>query len=989
MVAQLIGQRGAYILNVYDFKLGWEIGSLLEPGDIVTLTDPHIPLSAFPVRIRTLDEDENGNWAVNAEEFPGDIATASGTRPAQAVTNTTVNVDVDPGNVNPPAIFEPASSLTGGTPQVWVAASGGANWGGAIVSISFDNVNFNAIGSISNPAAQGTLTAALPSTADPDTVDTLAIDTTESDVILPTDATDADANAYRTLCLLTAAYSTTVPSAREAIAYGAVAAGAGEFDSNLTYLRRGLYGTVPTAFAIGDFFTRMNLNQSAPPGNTVLIYDLPAQYIGTSIYLKFQSFNRFGNATQDISAVATYQYATTGAGYGGGTGGVPATPTGLTATPGNNQIALSWNANAATDSITQYKLYAGHGHLVAFGSCTLIFEGSALGYTHTGLATSDEWTYYLAATNAIGNSSPEGPADATTSAAPAKDWILYGNLAGQPAAGQELFNITALGRRGPAAEPRRQRGRLRDRANGEYYLHAAAERHLDRHHDHRRERHRGDLHLRERRHLQRGRPVQAHRAGDRRHDARGALLHLQGDALTRHGNLLHRRLRQVHAEHDLGQCEQQQQHLSRRPHGRRSGTAFPAPGCGGVHREPVERERRGADMERAVWRELRSENAADNYATLIGGFRFNDSLAVGKRRHPILRQHDPAGRHRDQFERHHHHSRGRTARPSPRPRSRFQPAPRIISNGASPSHRLAPTPSISTERRSCPGPETSSSPPNAYANTIRLGVFNSTTNTVISYDDLYLDDGTGSILATNPVVETHVETSDSATAQFSVGASVFGASVNYSNATNAPGANTLFLRAFTPTVSGTLASISTIPAATSSTAKFKAVVYADSSNKPGSLLATGNEVVGTGTAAWNNVLTSSFSSPPSLTAGTQYWIGFITDTSVALELSDNNTNGQQASNTYTSGAPGTAPTMSTGKNDWILWGNLDGRHQPAPTRSPRARRWDISAITATSSRAPSGRRTSLTSARSSRTPRRSTPWPSKGSSGTVTPARGR
>jgi hypothetical protein len=73
--AQLIGQRAAYIRNTYAFKLGYEF-ALLEPGDLVSLTDPHIGLSQFPVRIRTIDEDENGNLSVVAEEFPGAIGTA-------------------------------------------------------------------------------------------------------------------------------------------------------------------------------------------------------------------------------------------------------------------------------------------------------------------------------------------------------------------------------------------------------------------------------------------------------------------------------------------------------------------------------------------------------------------------------------------------------------------------------------------------------------------------------------------------------------------------------------------------------------------------------------------------------------------------------------------------------------------------------------------------------------------------------------------------
>jgi hypothetical protein len=75
IVAQLIGQRGAYIRNTYAFKLGYEF-SLLEPGDLVSLTDPHIGLNRFPVRIRTIDEDESGNLSIVAEEFPGGIGTA-------------------------------------------------------------------------------------------------------------------------------------------------------------------------------------------------------------------------------------------------------------------------------------------------------------------------------------------------------------------------------------------------------------------------------------------------------------------------------------------------------------------------------------------------------------------------------------------------------------------------------------------------------------------------------------------------------------------------------------------------------------------------------------------------------------------------------------------------------------------------------------------------------------------------------------------------
>jgi hypothetical protein len=412
VVAQLIGQRGAYIRNTYEFKLGWEF-CLLEPGDIVTLTDPHLGISLFPVRIRTLDEDEHGNWAVVAEEFPIGVAASNGTQPAMPTSNTPVNFDAAPGHVNPPAVFEPNSKLTGGVPQLWIAASGGANWGGAVVYASFDGTNYYSLGTITNASAQGTLTATLASHADPDGTNTLSIDTTSSQVVLPTDATHADADAFRTLSILTPTYATAIPNNSEVIAYG-TAVSTGTFTNNLTYLRRGLYGSTIASRASGDNFTRLNLNQTAGPVNSMLVYNLPAQYVGVTVHLKFCSFNRFGNAIEDISTVTDYTYTPAGTGYGGGAGGVPTTPTGLASTASVNANILSWNANPTTDSVSSYTLYAGHGTSLAFGSCSPIATITGLTYTHSGLGVSDTWTYYLVASNAVGGSAAEGPVNGTT-----------------------------------------------------------------------------------------------------------------------------------------------------------------------------------------------------------------------------------------------------------------------------------------------------------------------------------------------------------------------------------------------------------------------------------------------------------------------------------------------------------------------------------------------------------------------------------------------
>ena len=68
--AQLQLQRKAYVRNTYKFKLGWRY-SLLEPMDIVLITDATLGLTGAAVRIIQIDEDDNGELTITAEEIPG------------------------------------------------------------------------------------------------------------------------------------------------------------------------------------------------------------------------------------------------------------------------------------------------------------------------------------------------------------------------------------------------------------------------------------------------------------------------------------------------------------------------------------------------------------------------------------------------------------------------------------------------------------------------------------------------------------------------------------------------------------------------------------------------------------------------------------------------------------------------------------------------------------------------------------------------------
>jgi hypothetical protein len=414
IVVQLMGKRAAYIRDVYSFKLPQNFIRLL-PGSICTITEPNIGLNQVRVRIRTVSEDDNNELTFEAEEFPSGIGTYYAPNATSApATPTYPDENIDPGSVNTPCVIEPNSAFTGGTPKVIIALSGAANWGGADTWLSFDGVNFDTmIGTITAPAAQGVLTGNLPSHADPDTSNTLAVNLAESQTT-PAPVTTADADALRTLSYVSPQpVGNALSTAGELLAFGNVAT-TGTFTANLTYLRRGKYGTAPASHSIGDQFTALDLSGLS---GTTIEYAIPPQYVGQTIYLKFASKNAFGNETQDLSLCTAYSYTPTGAGYGGGAGGIPTLPTGLAATAGVGQNLINWNANPSTDNVTSYTLYAAPGLSQPFSSAVAIYNGLSTAFTHSGIGNGANYTYFLKATNAMGTTTNTAGVNCTSAAA--------------------------------------------------------------------------------------------------------------------------------------------------------------------------------------------------------------------------------------------------------------------------------------------------------------------------------------------------------------------------------------------------------------------------------------------------------------------------------------------------------------------------------------------------------------------------------------------
>ncbi|MGP1363625.1 phage tail protein [Neisseria sicca] len=291
-VAQQLLQRALYVRNEYEFKLGWKY-CLLEPMDIVTLTDAGLGLDKTPVRITEIEEDEEGVLSVKAEDYPVGVYTTS-EYPTQPSLGYSADYNVSPGNAHAPVIFEAPLQLTGGEPQIWMATAGGDMWGGAEVWVSTDGDSYTRVGAVNHKARFGSLTAALPSGAVFDRTNTLNVEISAGQI---TGGTEQDSRDLLTLCYVDG----------EFLAYAnAELKGVGRY--TLGNLTRGAYGSAIDTHAAGSQFARID--------ETLFKYPVPRNWIGRTVWVKLVSYNVFSGGIQDLASVPAYSYTIKGAPLG-------------------------------------------------------------------------------------------------------------------------------------------------------------------------------------------------------------------------------------------------------------------------------------------------------------------------------------------------------------------------------------------------------------------------------------------------------------------------------------------------------------------------------------------------------------------------------------------------------------------------------------------------------------------------------------------------
>ena len=283
-VAQLLVQRSCNVRKTYKFRVGLHFG-VLNCMDLVTLTTNYMTNQL--VRITEMD-DSSGDLEITAEEVP--VGTAFSPQLArQALAGYQPAFQAAPGNVNAPVMFLPPLAMTGGAYEVCMAAAGGANWGGCEVWVSYDNATYSQAGVISAPARYGVTTTALPAGSNPDTAHTVTVDLTNSGgTLVSASATDAANQA--TLSLL----------GTELISFQSATLVSANVYTLGTSIWRGLQGSTIAAQASGSNFVRLD--------GAIFTFPFRSDQIGQTIYVKFLSYNQFGQALQALSDVSPYNF---------------------------------------------------------------------------------------------------------------------------------------------------------------------------------------------------------------------------------------------------------------------------------------------------------------------------------------------------------------------------------------------------------------------------------------------------------------------------------------------------------------------------------------------------------------------------------------------------------------------------------------------------------------------------------------------------------
>lgn len=265
----------------YTFKLSWAF-AYLEPGDLVTLTDPVIGLNQQLVMIETVTEQADETLIVTALRRDG-VAVATYNTGSDSYNE--INNNKAPGNTRAPVMFEPPAELaTSNNFELWIALQGGSvNWGGCSVYANTQDSAYELIGTHNRHSNYGKIITALSASGTTVDIEFSNVNTVELPAGSAQDAADGLCNIYidGEFCAYT----------------NATLIGTKQY--RLTLLR-GRYGSTAAAHSVNAKFAMMDEN--------LYCLIVPKSAAGKTMYMKFPAFNVLGLKSQDLADVDYYTH---------------------------------------------------------------------------------------------------------------------------------------------------------------------------------------------------------------------------------------------------------------------------------------------------------------------------------------------------------------------------------------------------------------------------------------------------------------------------------------------------------------------------------------------------------------------------------------------------------------------------------------------------------------------------------------------------------
>jgi hypothetical protein len=299
--ANLRLKRMTNIRDKYTYTVTTRYRHLLAPMKLVTVTWDAMGWAQKPMRILKIDESHAG-LALELEEFPYGIAKAT-LYPKQ--TPQAVNANpalINPGNTSIVALEIPdaMNGYAGRTVRVYANPVTPANWGGAEILTSNDNITYSNLGQITSPVVMGTLGSTLGvGTGDPDT-QSVTVTVSNGLQILP--ASTADFAAKLSLLAIV-----DVAGTFEIVAYhNASLTGINVY--TVDTFHRGLFGTTRASHVSGATVIEL--------GEVFAEFQYPATSDGSTVYIKAASFNQMQGRLQDAGTLTPVSLVLSGAHIG-------------------------------------------------------------------------------------------------------------------------------------------------------------------------------------------------------------------------------------------------------------------------------------------------------------------------------------------------------------------------------------------------------------------------------------------------------------------------------------------------------------------------------------------------------------------------------------------------------------------------------------------------------------------------------------------------